>query len=278
MNRKISIQAISMKLITGAFALGITSCERVIEVDLNETRSKIVVDGGISDRGPGSDTLILSRTGSYFGGNDFSAITGASVTISDDQGNSDALKEVAAGRYVTQKLNGVPGRTYHLNIKAEGKTYSAISKMQGRVNIDRLLSRYRERSLGTREGTYVSVVFTDPGHEQNYYMIRANGRYIRYNQGSEAFFVFSDEMFNGSQTVIEIPFCHFDRGSANIELISIGKAAFDYFSSLNEVILNPGPNAFSGTPQYPTNNNINGDALGYFSAFPVSTATIRIGN
>nr|MBA3901080.1 DUF4249 domain-containing protein [Bacteroidota bacterium] len=100
------------------------SCEKVIDVDLNEDNPLLVIEGGLTSR-EAPDTVKLSWTGSYFGDGNFSKVTAADVSISDDAGHTEKLKEVSAGAYVTQNFKGMPGRLYQLNVKAEGKTYTA---------------------------------------------------------------------------------------------------------------------------------------------------------
>ncbi|HET6244545.1 MAG: DUF4249 domain-containing protein [Bacteroidetes bacterium] len=255
--------------------IAVVSCEKVIEVDLNEENSKIIVEGGISNQHT-ADTIRLSRTGSYFGDNNFQSITGAEVSVSDNMGKNELLLEVSSGTYVTSEIKGIPGNSYQLTVKSDGETISAGSQMTEPVQIQYLSYREKERTLGTRQGNYVTFFFKDPSNERNFYLVKASGTSVEYNHGSDNFFVVNDDFFDGNNFGIEIPFCHFNSGIATVELISIDKNAFDYYKSLNEVINNPGPGAFSGVPQYPTTSNLTGEALGYFRTFSSSVKSIRI--
>jgi hypothetical protein len=247
------------------------SCEKIIDVDLNEANPRLVIDGNITDqRKP--DTLSLQLTGSFFGDNDFKDVSGAEVTIFDNAGNSEKLTELTGGKYITQNLPGVPGRTYSLHIKHQGKHYSATSSMPQHVKIDSLRFRYRERTLGMREGIYATVVFTDPPNQKNYYLLKGSGTSVEYNQTGNNFLVLDDEVSYNNIIAVEIPFFHFNSGMATIELHSIDRAAYDYYNSLNAIIQSPGPNPFSGVPQNPV-SNIQGDALGFFGAHSVSVKT-----
>jgi hypothetical protein len=253
----------------------LVSCEKVIDVDLNENNPLMVIDGGLTGR-QSPDTIKLSWTGSYFGDGNFSPVTGANVNVSDDIGNSENLKEVAPGFYVIENFKGRAGGTYHLSINANSKTYTASSKMLNPVEITQLTYRYKDRSLGTREGNYVTAYFDDPAGTQNYYLIKASGTNVSFNNGSDQFFVLNDELFDGGMAAIEIPFIHFERGLAEVELFSIDKIAFNYYTSLNEIIQNPGPSPFSGVPQNSAKSNIQGDAVGFFQTFSLSKAIIKI--
>jgi hypothetical protein len=255
--------------------LSMASCEKVIDVDLNEDNPLLVIEGGLTGRET-TDTIKLSYTGSYFGDDNFSPVQGAAVTISDDLGKSEQLKEVRPGSYASENLKGRPGGTYHLTVHANSKTYTASAKMLEPVAINRLIYRYKDRSLGTREGNYVTLFFNDPAVTHNYYLVKAKGTQVSYNNGSDQFFVFDDALFNGESAAVELPFIHFGPGVAEVELFSIDKQAFLYYTSLNEIIQNPGPSPFSGVPQNSAKSNIQGEAVGYFQAFSVSKAAIKV--
>jgi hypothetical protein len=59
-------------------------------------------------------------------------VSGASVVIHDDQGNSETLNEKSSGNYYTSSFQGVIGRTYSITITTdEGSTYqSAPEKLE----------------------------------------------------------------------------------------------------------------------------------------------------
>jgi hypothetical protein len=58
-----------------------------------------------------------------------------------------------------------------------------------------------------------------------------------------------------------------------VELISIDKAVFEYYDTLNELI--EGGSHPTATPQNPA-TNISNDALGFFGAFAIASETIII--
>src|SRR5271157_6079445 len=78
-------------------------CEKVISLDLNVAPPALVIYGAISDSA-GPYIVTLSKSGSYFNPPVANPVSGAAVTISDNAGNVDTLKEVTAGTYHTTKL------------------------------------------------------------------------------------------------------------------------------------------------------------------------------
>ena len=62
-----------------------SSCEKVIDVKVNDADKKYVIEGEITDQQGGCQVLI-SQTKSFSDNNDFAGISGAKVTIADDAG------------------------------------------------------------------------------------------------------------------------------------------------------------------------------------------------
>ncbi|HMK38185.1 MAG TPA: DUF4249 family protein, partial [Bacteroidota bacterium] len=121
------------------------SCQKVITVDLNQANPQLVAEAIVTD-GPGPYAVTLSKSGDYFTPSlYFPPVTHAFVTIADNLGVSDTLKETSGGSYHTSVLHGGPGRTYYLRVVAQGKEYDAVSTMPPKVSIDTLLAiRARE--------------------------------------------------------------------------------------------------------------------------------------
>jgi hypothetical protein len=102
------------------------SCIDPFQISADFKQEILVVDGLITDQ-PGPYSIKISRTQSLNNQLDnTNHETGASVTIYDDQGNSELLKETVAGTYQTKIFTGVIGRTYHLELSTkEGYKYTS---------------------------------------------------------------------------------------------------------------------------------------------------------
>ena len=95
-----------------------TSCEKVILIELNEADQKIVVDAIVSNDSV-QNYVILSKSGGFYQDNDFEAITGASVTITDDAGVVYSLSESAPGYYSDPNLVGKLKTNYDLGSRCK---------------------------------------------------------------------------------------------------------------------------------------------------------------
>ena len=249
----------------------ITSCEKVINIDLNTASPKLVIEGVI-DNGPGPYKVKLSKTGSYFNQPVLPPVSGAWVIISDNVGTIDTLTEDSTGLYFTHKLKGIPGHTYTLNVLSEKVAYTAKSTMMDAVYIDSLQLEIVQRisfGMRNRRDSGLNIFFKDPSDQKNYYRIKF---YENNVFNSANYRLYDDEYTNGEEINLRV-----GRAVAGdtdrIELISIDAYAYDYYRTLRDILeINP---IFGSTPANP-NTNLNNGALGYFAAAAITRKTLIV--
>ncbi len=247
------------------------SCQKVINVDLNTASPKLVIDASISDQ-PGPYTILLYQSVGFNQDNVFPPVQGALVSIDDNAGNTDSLKEVLPGTYQTSVLQGIPGRTYKLTVNSDGNVYTATSTMPLPVNIDTI---FVENSLRSKNKDLL-IRFSDPADSSNYYRIvekvtnsqPVNGKIVLPTLGS----VTSDRLANGS----EINFTPDGNqpqlvpgDTVLVSLQCIDKNVYDYFRTARQ-------NGSASTTLSNPVTNITAGALGYFSAYSVRTKIIVV--
>jgi hypothetical protein len=251
---------------------GLLSCEKEIELDLNSANAKYVIEAEL----PQSQvaTVTVTKTVNFSDSNNFPAIKGADVTITDNLGNSERLIETEAGVYKTQKIKGEEGKTYSLSVKAEGQTFMAKSTMPNAVKLtDLKVSKSIVRVPGSKDDTYnIFPQFIDPAPFGNNY------RFIqtRNNEIDKSLIVANDNIGNGEPNARPIISRDFDiklGDNVTIEMRCIDKASYDYFFSLNSINAN-GPGGGT-TPTNPV-TNLSGGALGYFSAYTVQKLSTTV--
>ena len=264
--------------ITAAVA-GLIACEKVIDIDLNYTNPRIVVEGYITDQ-PGPYTVKLTKTANYFDVNEFDNVSGATVTISDGAGNSEALAEQSPGVYEATAIQGVSGRTYTLTIDSEDDNYTATSFMCQPGVIDSLSYRFHQTSQLVQEGYYVSLHFTDVAGQVNCYLIKfyKNGKTPKVEEGGPEvnYLIFEDDFIDGESFDFEFfQYIIEPDDTVVVELVSMDKGGYDYYNTLNLTLESSSGGGFSSTPQNPA-TNLSGDALGYFGAFAIARDTVVI--
>lgn len=255
-------------------ALSVTSCQKVINVDLNDAAPRIVIEGLITD-GPGPYSISISKSGSYFNQPDLFPVSGAEVIITDNTGSVDTLNEIKKGLYVTLFTRGIPGRTYTLKVISDNMEYTGSSTMLSHVHLDSLSLRRNQDQhfdLGmdnrNEENVELDCFFRDPP-EKNYYRIKV---FTNDTIRTDSYRLYDDQYTNGMETGLRIT-----HASANhtyrIELLSLDKATFGFYRTLED-LLHSNP-IFGSTPANP-NTNLSNGALGYFGACAVSAQTIFV--
>lgn len=237
-------------------------CEKIIDVDLNETDPKLVIEANLSNSLRHAEVK-LSKTGSYFSTEPVQKISDAVISLEGSSGNHYQLAEEEDGTYLLEDVVFETGATYKITVEAEGGVYEAESVLPERVRIDSLAAVYNDEISILNKGYHVNLYFHDPAEIQNYYRLKifVNGE---PDDESDDFIFFDDENMDGEFIQLRVRSRTFELGdTVTYELISVDKGAYLYFTSLEEVIsVNPG----SAAPSNPPSNFSNG-ALGYFSAW-----------
>ncbi|MGD0710657.1 MAG: DUF4249 domain-containing protein [Bacteroidales bacterium] len=239
--------------------LVLSSCQKVITIDLNSAAPQTVIEGNISDQ-PGPCVVKLTQTVNYSQTNNFPPITGAVVTISDNVGNTATLTESPAGTYTTSAIQGVPGRTYNLTITANGNNYTSSSTMPYPVNIDTIV--FAKNRFGG-DSKRLAAKFLDPAGIANYYAL-----FVKLNNAIQPDFSSADDNLRDGDTIsMRVPFSDTfipaSGDSITVILESIDKNVREYDRLLLQ--LNNSGGFESAPPANPV-SNISNNALGYFNA------------
>ena len=150
-------------IIQKGFFMGIficlLACEVPIDVEYEVSVPQIVVDGLITDQ-PGPHEIILTYSGAYTSGSDGNnpPVSEAIITITDDLGNIEYLRETRPGRYKTSDFYlGTVGRTYVLSITTkEGNTIESYpEKMLPVPPVDSVYYHFQYLSNPNKQGHHI---------------------------------------------------------------------------------------------------------------------------
>jgi hypothetical protein len=254
--------------LVGFFLVG---CEKEIQLPLDPNQSLLVIDGSITDE-VGPYYIKLSKSNSISEASNFLAVTGALVIVKDNLGQIDTLKHEKEGRYKTNKLKGIYGNTYYLEVQVENKKYTANSTMPQKVELDSL--RINPFTLNTEIRYSVIPVYTDPIQLGNSY------RFIQKINDTldQTFHVFNDNLNNGKENQRPL------RGGSDslevklndiiaVEMQCITRPTYLYYYTLYQ---QSGAGPGGGTTPSNPPSNIIGGALGIFSAHTVQRKQIQI--
>ncbi len=248
----------------------LSSCEKVINVKLTEADKKIVIEGNISNRNEPVEVRI-SQTKAFEESNAFNGISGAMVTIGvNDTAYTLVEDEDTAGIYRTTACKGFPGAAYQLTVLLNGATYTSTSAMPVQlVSLDTLT--VENLAFGGSSNLTIYPSYKDPAGLGNSY------RLIEYQNGDlvKQQFPQNDDLSDGliqTRPLIN-PDSDLQSGdTVRVDLQCIDPNVYKYWYSLTESATGDGGSA---TPANPI-TNIKGGALGYFSAYSISSYTIVI--
>lgn len=257
------IKNVLKPLLYFTLTLSLFACEKVIDIDLNEIDQRNVVEAVVME-GLGNNYVLLSKTSNYFSAAEYLLLSGATVSIKDDQGGEYLCTSLDSGLYSAPSLIGTAGVTYTLMVLINGEEITASSKMPSRVEIDSVTTEFR-KGFGP-DGFYtVNCYYNDPLTAGNYYKydLFINGEKLESIQLND------DQYSNGVSTYAQLfSFKQELKISDSLKVVmqSIDQKNHRYLSAIAEGGFGGGAETVPGNPE----SNLNGNALGYFGAYSSS--------
>lgn len=241
------------------------SCEELIDVDLNASAPKYVIEAELSNSS-NIQEIRIAQTVAFNAPTKDQPINDAQVLVSDDQGSLYVFRSQGDGYYRNTDVNLNPTRVYSLTVKIGDELFESSSTMPAYVPVDSL-SLVKETSFG--DTTYAArLKFRDPKDVPNYYKykISVNGSPFKFIAA------FSDKFNDGLWVSHDIQ----DRDNdfvigdyIVVRRLCIDKAAHRYWNEVQ--MTNPG----TAAPGNPTSNISNG-ALGYFAVGSAEEYAIQV--
>lgn len=250
--------------------LSLCSCNKVIELKLRDTETKYVIEGIITNE-PGVCKVYLTQTKNFNEDNQFEKISGATVKVKDN-GAETKLAETQPGVYETNLINGTPGHVYRLSVVVNNQTFTATSTMPQPVLMDTL---YVSRGpFG--QFKFATVGYTDPRNVNNGY------RFVQYVNGVKEPTIFweNDEFTDGERIIMMLDASADEEDDprniktgdhVTVEMQCLDEPVYRYWYTLRS-----GGGDGDGDTAAPANpiTNIEGGAIGYFSAHTVNRKTV----
>lgn len=271
------------------------SCEDIIDIDLAEADTVLVVDGWINDL-PETQSITLSLSQPYFENSSPPAVTDAKVKVTRNDGMVFNFTHIENGVYQWGAPNerlGAPGDQFQLEIDYDEVLYNASSEIRRVPAIDSIGLEFRENELLVDDGIYAQFYARDFGGSGDTYWIKTfkNGKYleksqelnIAYDAGFDAgtgidgivFIPPIRELVNAlNEDLLPTPYVTGDEITVEIHSISI--EAFNFLEIARDQINNGDNGIFSIPLANPRSNIIGGEVLGFFNVAAVSSETRNI--
>lgn len=173
-------------LILGIFS----SCEDVIEVDLNDAPPRLVIEANMYKWKTGeSSALVKLTTTAPFFDNDIPVVSDAEVKLSDENDQEYTFEYINNGIY-RSSFSPEPNVEYTLRISYKGETYTATEKLYTTSELEYVEQRNDGGFLG--EDIELKVFYKDPAQEKNFYFFEG------LCEKGDILSVYRDEFFNGN--------------------------------------------------------------------------------
>ena len=253
--------------------------------------ARLVVEGWVTDQ-EGPFQVSLSETADFGARGSTPRVTGAQVSIEDDQGNNYLLdQEVEPGFYQTNfdSLAGVVDRSYRLQIMTpDGEQYASSWELLSPVPpIDTLTTPFNPFIGGLTTfnpfSLSIFVNYTDPLGKGNFYRWKIYDDTVLFS-GPKSLLLADDRIEDGNRRSLELNFIvnvnDPPRIMIRVEQMSLSEGAYDFLSLLKSQILDLGE-PFGVAPAPILGNIFNQNdpdqmILGYFGASSVTSKEIEI--
>ncbi len=261
-----------------------TACTERIDVDLEDTYTRLVVDGQLTNDGNNTHQIILTESTSYFYNQPPPPVSGADVQIIDDAGNSIFLSEESPGVYdLPEGFKAEIGMTYTLDMQLAkevgGQDHYIASSGTPNINDTVYIDLKHEPDWGEK-GYYIVQCYYWDGPEANFYMFNI---YKNDTLLTDSLFkkqIVDDRFYNGGFTN-GIGVGYLDQSNSRevlrpgdvitFQACSVTEGYANYIWQVQEEISFSTP-MFSGPPAN-VYGNLSDGAIGYFTSYSVIYAS-----
>lgn len=234
----------------------ITSCSDVIELDLNNSDARLVIDAVMerSELGTTYTRIQLTRSTGFYD-EDLVFVDDAIVTITDNEtGQVISIDFVADGVYESNfpflRLSNPTSVSYTLIINDNGETYTATEVLQPTVPIEEV---EQETISGFGDDiTEITAFFSDPVETGNFYL-------FEYLDGeNDEVDVGDDEFTNGNRSQTTFFIEELEPGTiTKIRIEGIDQRCFNFYETLLQQSDGGGGGPFAVQPAVVRGNIIN---------------------
>ncbi|MGN6495464.1 MAG: DUF4249 family protein [Agriterribacter sp.] len=207
------------------------SCTKVVDVDLETTAPKLVIDASIDwvkGTAGNEQKIKLSTTTGYYSA-EFPTVSGAAIVITNSAGAIfNFIEDPGTGEYSCSNFQPVISETYTLKVVLNGEIYTATETCIGVPDIEQNIEQNNAGGFGGDE-VEITYYYRDNGDEVNHYLHRILSPVSTFpdykaqddlnNQGNLMQEYFSDKDLKVGDVI-------------NIRLYGISGRYYDYFRKL----------------------------------------------
>lgn len=250
---------------TSCLVIWLWSCEEVTVIDIKNSETYLVVDGGVflTPTADGKQFIRLSETVPFFDEDNRKPVTSATVAVSDGTATV-VFDHVSDGRY-EGVLVPAAGETYTLTVAYNGRTYQATGVMPGLVLAENLQLVYTDLTNdpfadGNKIGYVASIDMQDPAGIKNYYLYKllVNGQStFLADPGNRLNTVVEDQYFDGkflSSVEVNNDWLSQPGDEVEVQLFNISREQYEFYYAL--FTLTAGNSLLGDPPPAPIQGNV----------------------
>ncbi len=181
-----------IQYIPGILIFFFSSCEEVVNIDLEESEPRLVIEASIVwfKGTPGNEQSIKLSETSPFYEEEVIPVENASVKIIAQDGEEFVFTYALNGNYVNTDFDPVLNQSYQLEILYEDQIYTASESLLPVTPIDYV----EQTESGGFSGTDIEIkaYYTDPAEQENYYL-------FKFRNDDLSLEIYEDEFTNGNQ-------------------------------------------------------------------------------
>ncbi len=251
-----------------------SSCEDVIDVELNDAPPRLVVEANLNrwQDGNASSAVRLTTTAAFFD-NNVPFVTDAEITITDENGEVYPFTYTQNGVYradLTPRLN----TEYTLRIIYQNETYTATETLYTVAQLE--FVEQRDDGGFTGEDIELKAFFTDPPGQRNFYFFEG------LSERGDVLDVYNDEFFDGNTIFGYYLVEDLAPGDeVQFNIYGVSEAYYNFMFILLQQTSDQGGGPFETQPATVRGNIVNETnpanfPLGYFRVSEVSTLNYTV--
>jgi hypothetical protein len=152
----------------------LSSCEKVVDVDLPQGAPLPYVDAWLTDK-PGKQSIKFLRAVNYLESKQPESVTDAQINVTDLTASKTYAFAYSNGEYAYDAgaaAIGVIGHQYKLSITWNGELFEATETLNRVNKIDSITYKYKEEKNGDKAGYYAEFHAKDVPNGTDWYWIR----------------------------------------------------------------------------------------------------------
>ena len=258
-----------------SFFVILCSCEDVIDVELNESQPRLVIDASLNVRKDGTaSSLIKLTTTAPFYDNQLPYVSDATVVVTDENGTSYPFEYTDEGIYYSNTLFPKKNINYTLTISYKNEIYTATEHLYTVSELEYV----QQRNDGgfTGEDIELKALFYDPAEEKNFYFFEG------LSERGDILDVYNDEFFDGNTIFGYYLVEDLAAGDeVQFNLYGVSEAFHNFMFILLQQTSDQGSGPFETQPATVRGNIVNETnpdnfPLGYFRISEVSTLNYTV--